>query len=233
MLVNGVDLVPDPQGGLYWPEEAMLVVADLHFEKGSAFARRGVPLPPYDSRATLARLSEMIRRHDPARILCLGDSFHDSGAPGRLGEVEVASLEALAAGRAWLWIAGNHDPAPPAWLPGEVHQEVAIGRLRFRHEPSLDAGPGEVAGHLHPKAAIRLRGRRLVRRCFATDGRRLVLPALGAYAGGLDVLDPAFRPLFPEGFQALLLGRDRIHVVAAHRLSPIAARVSGAMPGGA
>ena len=233
MLVHGARLLLDPLGGLLWPDECTLVVADLHFEKGSAFARRGVPLPPYDTRATLARMAEMVRRHQPARIICLGDSFHDLGAPARLSEEEIATIEAMTEGREWIWIGGNHDPAPPDWLPGRVADELEIEPLRFRHEPTTGRAAGEIAGHLHPKAAIRVRGRRVVRRCFATDGSRLVLPALGAYAGGLDVLDDAFRPLFPAPFQALLLGSERIHAVTSSRLERIAPGLSGPMPAGA
>ncbi len=226
MQVNGAHLVPDPDGGLFWPAEAMLVVADLHFEKGSAFAGRGVPLPPYDTRATLAALAGLVERHAPERIVCLGDSFHDAHGPARLGAEEIDTLRGLAAGRDWIWIVGNHDPVLPNWLPGRVDAVLESGPLRFRHEPTAGGRAGEVAGHLHPKAAVRVRGQRLVRRCFASDGLRAILPALGAFTGGLDVLDAAFAPLFPGAFQAVLLGRGAVHAVPSHRLVRIAPAVS-------
>jgi metallophosphoesterase superfamily enzyme len=124
-------------------------------------------------------------------------------------------------GRRWVWIAGNHDPEPPAGLGGEVCDALRLGPLCFRHQPRAEAPAGEVAGHLHPKAAVTVKGRRLIRRCFATDGRRLVLPAFGAYAGGLDVLDPAFRPYFDGDFRAFMLGRDEVYPVASAKLVPI------------
>ena len=115
----------------------------------------------------------------------------------------------------WIWIAGNHDPEPPSWLGGQIAEEVAIGGLLFRHEPSAAPFAGEIAGHLHPCASVTRRGRTLRRRCFVSDGVRLVMPAFGAYAGGLDVRDVAVRTLFPEIFRAYVLGNRRVYAVAA------------------
>ena len=221
MIVNGADLVADRLGGVFWPERSTLFVADLHFEKGSALAARGAMLPPYDTAATLTALEALIARHAPQRVVCLGDSFHDAGAPARLGEQEVSRITTLTRSRDWIWIAGNHDPEPPEWVGGEVRTELALPPLLLRHAPRAGATPGEVAGHLHPKAAVRVRGRRMVRRCFATDGVRLILPALGAYTGGLDVLDRAFDGLFRGAFHAYLLGREAVHVVPSARLSVV------------
>lgn len=219
MLVNGVHLLPDLSGALFWPAQRLLAVADLHFEKGSAGAAQGRMLPPYDTRATLARLAGLIRQRQPRTVVCLGDSFHDRAAGERLAPQDAESLRKLTRGRDWVWIAGNHDPAPPPDLGGRAAGELALGALTFRHQPCPEAAPGEIAGHLHPKAAVVVGGRKLVRPCFVVDGRRLVMPAFGAYAGGLDVLDPAFQPLFRRGFQALLLGQDRIHALPRHRLA--------------
>ena len=222
MRVNGVKLEPDRSGALHWPEARLLAVADLHFEKGSGLAARGAGLiPPYDSRATLAALADTIDRLGPETVICLGDSFHDAEAEARLGAEETARLAALTGAVDWVWILGNHDPAPPAGLGGRAAETLTLGPLTFRHEPTADAQPGEVAGHLHPKAAIRRRGKRIVRRCFAADGQRVVLPAFGAYTGGLDVLDPAFAPVFPAGLHAWMLGREQVYRVADRRLVPI------------
>jgi hypothetical protein len=212
--VNGETLLLDPAGALYWPAERTLVFADLHFEKGSAYARSGQMLPPYDTRATLSRMEDLILRHAPARVIALGDSFHDRDAPGRLDEFERAALLRLGRLAEWIWIAGNHDPAPPSWLDGRVHEEIAIGDLVFRHEPSNACVKGEIAGHLHPCKSLVRRGRSLRRRCFASDRSRLVMPAFGAYAGGLDVRDDAVRVLFGATFLAYLLGTRRVYAVA-------------------
>jgi DNA ligase-associated metallophosphoesterase len=172
-------------------------------------------LPPYDTRATLKRVAALVARHAPARIIALGDSFHDPYAADRLDDVERETLLHLGARAEWIWIAGNHDPAPPSWLGGRVTEEVAIGGLVFRHEPLPQGGAGEIAGHLHPCKSVTRRGRTLRRRCFVSDGLRLVMPAFGAYAGGLDVRDRAVRTLFADAFLAYLLGRERVYRVMA------------------
>jgi len=212
MIVNGAELVADISGALFWPAQSTLVVADLHLEKGSAFAaRHGTLLPPYDSAATLRRLAAAVETYRPLQVLCLGDSFHDAGAAARLGPAELATMQDLTARTRWIWIAGNHDPEPPGALGGTVAADVAIGPLVFRHEARPGERAGEVSGHFHPKASVATRGRRLSARCFIEDGKRLILPAFGAYTGGLDVRDPAIRELFGAAFAAHLIGRDRVH----------------------
>jgi DNA ligase-associated metallophosphoesterase len=208
LLVNGVELRGDVTGALVWPARRLAVVADLHFEKASAFAQRGQFLPPYDTAATLDKLEDVILRHGIERVICLGDSFHDGEAAQRVDPVQAARLQALIARIEWTWIAGNHDPAPPDDWGGRVLEEVTEGALTFRHEAEPDARGGEVSGHFHPKAAVSVRGKRLTAPCFVTDGRRLILPAFGAFTGGLNVLDPAISRLFRRGFQATLLGRN-------------------------
>ena len=197
-------------GALFWPEESLLVVADLHLEKGSSFAERRILLPPYDTAATLARLTRLLMRYAPRRLVLLGDSFHDRRASLRLAPSDREALKHCLARREVVWIAGNHDPEPPHDLPGMALDELALGPLHFVHEPSLLPRPGEIAGHLHPVARIATRGRCLRRRCFVSDGRRVVLPAFGAYAGGLNVRESAFAPLFPQGFTAHVMGDDRV-----------------------
>lgn len=203
-----------PLGVALWPARATLVAADLHLEKGSHFAARGRMLPPYDTRATLELLQRALRRHAPRRVILLGDSFHDAGGAARLPAEEAALLARLMAGRELVWVLGNHDPTPPAGLPGSATAELAEGPLVFRHiaSPTLPRhGVGEVSGHFHPKARVPTRAGEVTRPCFLGDGRRLILPALGAYAGGLDASDAAFAPLFPRGARAFLLGPDRLH----------------------
>jgi uncharacterized protein len=210
------ELVADCAGALYWPDERLLVVADLHLEKGSAFAARGVLLPPYDTVATLARLATLIERYAPRLVIALGDSFHDGGGPERLSDISRAALKALQCGRDWLWIAGNHDPEPGKDIGGRFAEVLAIGPLTFRHEPSAVPCDGEIAGHLHPLARVARRGRAVSRRCFASDGCRLVMPAFGAYAGGLNVRDRAIVSLFGAlSFAAHMMGERRIYTFAA------------------
>ena len=208
--LHGAGLLADASGALYWPGAETLVVADLHLEKGSAFAVNGTPLPPYDSRETLRRLIAVLRRRRPRRVICLGDSFHDSDGAGRLAGDEIETLRELTAAHEWIWITGNHDPAPPAGLGGIAAPEFRNGNLVFRHEAARKA-EGEISGHYHPKAAVSVRNRRVGGRCFVTDGRRLILPAFGAYAGGLDVRDPAIERLLGPAYSVFILGKARVH----------------------
>ncbi len=214
--VASVTLVADLSGALFWEEPRLLVVSDLHLEKGSSFATRGVLLPPYDTVATLGRLSTVIARHDPRMVIALGDSFHDRSAHDRLSAADRDALSALQARRDWIWISGNHDPVLPSDLGGLVASQVAIGPVVFRHEPT--GASGEIAGHLHPKARVSTRGRSMERRCFACDGERAVMPAFGAYTGGLSIRDVAFAKIFQTpGFMAHVLGDHRLHSIAASR----------------
>ena len=168
----GQRLVLDPSGALYEPRAGALVVADLHLEKGSSFARRGMMLPPYDTAATLARLTQVVMRLRPRVVIALGDSFHDRDAGERLSTEDATRISALQAGREWIWISGNHDPQISPRVGGERRAEMRLGALTLRHEPSAHDSHGEIAGHLHPVAVIGGR-----RRAFVTDGTRLVAPA--------------------------------------------------------
>jgi hypothetical protein len=215
ITLNGASLVAEPSGALWWGEAGTLVVADLHLEKGASFARRGVMLPPYDTLATLERLAAAIRP-DLRRVVCLGDSFHDADGPDGLGAAARERLRALTGSCEWIWIAGNHDPDPPDSLGGTVlRHELRQGPLVFRHIAAPAPEPGEVSGHYHPKASITWRGRRFGGPCFLHDGRRLVMPAFGAYAGGLDAGDPALRAVFPGGARIALLARGRVVALEA------------------
>ena len=214
--VAGVALVADCAGALYWPEEGILAVADLHLEKGSSFAARGVLLPPYDTAATLARIAALVARYAPRTVIALGDSFHDGKGPARVAASDRTTLAALQRGRDWIWISGNHDPDPAHGIGGTFTVTLAVGAVSFRHEPT--GADGEIAGHLHPVARLSARGRSVSRRCFASDGRRLVMPAFGAYAGGLNVRHRAFADVFgTPAFTAHMLGEGRIYALAADR----------------
>jgi DNA ligase-associated metallophosphoesterase len=212
VVLAGVTLKIDPLGALIHEGERMLIVADLHLEKGSSYAKRGVMLPPYDTATTLGRLAVLIARWSPRCVIALGDSFHDNSGPERMAQPDHVSLAALQAGRDWIWIAGNHDPSIPADAGGERLPALDVGALHLRHEPRAGAQSGEVAGHLHPVA--RIAGKR--RRCLITDGTRAVMPAFGAYAGGLNIHDEAFEPLFPRG-------RKRAHVLAENQVFEVCA----------
>ena len=218
IAVAGAALVADCAGALYWPEERLLVVADFHLEKGSAFAARGVLLPPYDTATTLARLARLVERYAPRVVIALGDSFHDGGGPARMDDISRVALKALQRGRDWVWIAGNHDPDPAENIGGRFADVLALGVLTFRHEPAAAPSDGEIAGHLHPVARVARRGRAVSRRCFAADTRRLVMPAFGAYAGGLNVRDRAIVSVFGAlSFTAHMLGAGRLYAVPAVR----------------
>jgi uncharacterized protein len=214
ILVHGVAAVCDPLGGLYLPETGMLVVSDLHLEKGAAFARRGMMLPPYDTLATLNILSAVIARYDPKVVVSLGDNFHDRRGSALMPENLRTMISDMARGRDWIWINGNHDPDGTTGLPGMSSDELVYGGLVFRHEPSLISAKGEIAGHLHPSATVRRREKYVRRPCFATDGHRLLMPAFGVMAGGLDLNHKAMQGIFDRNtLVAHLLGRDRIYSV--------------------
>jgi DNA ligase-associated metallophosphoesterase len=159
MTVGDALVVLDPAGALWLPDSRTLVVADLHLEKSSSFARHGMLLPPYDTGATLLLLAGLVARREPRRVICLGDSFHDRGGFGRLSATDCAALIALQSGRDWVWITGNHDPELPCDSGGDVQAELRSDGLTFRHEPVAGMAAGEIAGHLHPSAKIRGRGR--------------------------------------------------------------------------
>jgi uncharacterized protein len=219
IVIVGVPLLADPRGALFWQEHGLLAVADLHLEKGSSFAARGQLLPPYDTATTLTRVSHLIADYAPRCVVALGDSFHDSGGPGRLRDCDRDSLRSQQRGRDWIWIRGNHDPEPADGIGGVFHETLKVGALTFRHDPN--GGRGEVSGHLHPVARVAHRGRAVSRRCFAADESRLVMPAFGAFTGGLNIRDAAFADLFGTlAFTAYLLGDARIYSFAAKRCLP-------------
>jgi hypothetical protein len=200
----------DPAGALYWPAAGLLAVSDLHLEKGSSYARRGQLLPPWDTHATLDRLTLLLRRHRPRIVVALGDSFHDSEGASRLPAGELARLRAMTEAHRFIWVQGNHDPSPPKGLGGEWVEAFTTTTLVFRHQAVVGAPEGEISGHHHPKAAVPARGTNVSRPCFVADARRAVMPAFGAYTGGMDVRLPAIARLFPRGGRVFLLGSERL-----------------------
>jgi len=218
--LNGEIVLCDPSGILFAPEHELLVVSDLHLEKGAAFARRGMMLPPYDTAATLALLAGALDRHRPRHVVALGDSWHDRHGAALMPEPFRDRLRALMAGRDWTWISGNHDPEPPAGIGGDTAEEIAVGGFLLRHEPTPRPRPGEIAGHLHPVAKVVGRGRSVRGACFATDGSRMVMPSFGVTTGGLNVLHPAFGGLFAaERARAYVIGTARIYPLPFTALS--------------
>src|SRR6056297_1378908 len=212
----GTRLLGLASGALFWPEARLLCVSDLHLGKAERMARRGGGLlPPYETAETLARLEADIAATAPATIVCLGDSFDDRAAAEALPEPERQRLVRLMAGRTWIWIEGNHDPGPLAL--GGCHRAVLhAGPLVFRH--IAEAGEtGEISGHYHPKVRLRGGGRR---RCFVSDGRRVILPAYGTYTGELDVADPVLQALLTPGAVAVLAGPTMVRIPAGGSSRP-------------
>jgi hypothetical protein len=197
-----------------------LLVADLHLEKASAGARRGALLPPYDTRETLIRLAEAIDRYQPRRVIALGDSFHDAGAAQRIGADDLERLKILQEDREWIWLSGNHDRGIAAQFGGRIGDEIKLAGITLRHEPVRGAATHEIAGHMHPAAKLSLYGTSIRRPCFVGNGRRIIMPAFGAFTGGLNVLDDAFLPLFGNGGMAVwMLGQEGPYAVASRLLS--------------
>jgi len=212
-----------PSGALFWPGAALLVAADLHLGRAARPARgAGALLPPYEAAETLSRLSDDLVATGAQILLLLGDSFDATDAADDLDREARAAILALAAGRRLIWLAGNHDPGPVD-LPGTQRDEFRAGGLVFRHTAAAGAPPGEVSGHYHPKISLTPAGRRITRRCFLTDGRRLILPAYGAYAGGLDAGAPALADVIARPALAILTGpcARAVRLQPARSISPL------------
>ena len=211
ITLSGVDFIPDLSGALFAPEFSALLVADLHLEKGSSLARRGVHLPPYDTRESLTQLKAAVEATRPQRLIFLGDSFHDQGARERIDAADLAMLRAITSAIETVWITGNHDPAPPTDVGGIIIEEMVLGPVTLRHQPKAQLGAeAEIAGHLHPAAAIHARGQRIRCRCFIADARRLIMPAFGSYTGALSVRSEAFSGLFGD-FHVWMIGDKAVH----------------------
>lgn len=206
----GATLRPLPSGALYWPEAEALLVADLHLEKASFFATHGQMLPPYDSHDTLAALIDAVEATGARRVFALGDSFHDAAGVARLPANARTALAALTRDLDWCWITGNHDGSAAADVGGRVAVELEMGGVWLRHEAEPDDAAPEISGHFHPKVSVTVRGRRIVRRCFALTPSKLVLPAFGALTGGLDIGDAAMASALGRPLTALVATQERL-----------------------
>lgn len=195
---------------LWWERERALIVADMHLEKGSWFAERGQLLPPYDSAETIKKLSQLVDSFGAQSVYCLGDNFHDDAGVSRLSEECSRQLDILSKRTKIHWIIGNHDSGIDAPTDGEVHRQLKIRELALRHIAEKDSTLLELSGHYHPKARVRINGRVLSRPCFALDDQKLILPAFGAYAGGLDICDDVMVNLFPQGVTAMIRTKSRL-----------------------
>lgn len=206
----GTELMAIGQGALFWPARRALLVADLHFEKASWFARFGQMLPPYDSIATLADLTALVTATGAAEIWCLGDSFHDAEGCERLPAKAQAMLRALTGSTRWTWITGNHDAGFADHCGGTIVEEAEVDGLILRHEADPSEPRPELSGHFHPKLHLTLRGRRIARRCFVASPAKLILPAFGALTGGLDAGHPAIVGAAGRPAHALVPVADRL-----------------------
>jgi uncharacterized protein len=199
-----------PQGALFWPARRALIVADLHFEKASWFAKFGQMLPPYDSVATLADLTALVAATAPREVWCLGDSFHDSAGAARLPEQAQLMLRDLTAKLDWVWVTGNHDHALDDAFGGRILEEAEVGGLILRHEADPADPRPELSGHFHPKFRVAIRGRNVARRCFVASATKLILPAFGSLTGGLDAGHPEIVRAVGDGARALIPINDRL-----------------------
>jgi hypothetical protein len=197
-------------GALFWRSREALLVADLHLEKASWFARLGQLLPPYDSHATLAALAQEVNRTGATRLYCLGDSFHDRFGCERLPASSRALLEELTGRLDWTWIVGNHDPGFADHCGGQIVEEAEVGGIVLRHEAAAGDPRPEMSGHFHPKLRLSVNGRRISRRCFVASERKLILPAFGSLTGGLDARHPEIVRAVSGDAVALVPVADRL-----------------------
>lgn len=207
---GGQMLTPLVEGALHWPARHALLVADLHLEKASWFARSGQMLPPYDSLATLSDLTALVRRLAVREVWCLGDSFHDTQGCDRLPTAAQDMLRALTADTRWTWITGNHDPHGVDRCGGDVVDEALVDGLMLRHAAQAAEPRPELSGHYHPKLRIRVRGKLISRRCFVATGAKLILPAFGSLTGGLDATHPEIVRAVGKSADALVPVENRL-----------------------
>ena len=215
IIFAGLALTLDHSGAVWLSTERTLIVSDLHLEKGSSAAARGRLIPALDSHDTLARLKSVVEAYQPVRVVCLGDSFHDGRAGERMAEADRRALVSLcAAVKEWVWIGGNHDPEAPEFCDGKRRDDLRIGGVILRHEPNAVRETPEIAGHFHPKARVPTVGRRFSGRCFCISGDLLILPAFGAYTGGLNCAAKELRSLHRAEPKIFMLHASKVWRVA-------------------
>ncbi|HXG99562.1 MAG TPA: ligase-associated DNA damage response endonuclease PdeM [Sphingomicrobium sp.] len=207
---TGHDLLASPDGALHWPSQRALLVADLHLEKASWFARLGQFLPPYDSLATLTALQRDIDRSAILRLYCLGDSFHDRFGCDRLPAAARELLKSMTARLDWVWIVGNHDSGFVDHCGGRIVEEAHVAGVVLRHEALRDDPTPEISGHYHPKLRLHMKGRNVSRRCYVATSTKLILPAYGSLTGGLDAHHPEILSKVGPGASALVPVTDRL-----------------------
>ncbi len=214
-------MIPDLSGAVMLPESKTMLIADLHLEQGTSLARRGAHVPPFDTDSSLALLASVIQHNMPQRLIFLGDSFHDGEGSARLDEKHRNKLRAITDKIETFWISGNHDPGPPEDVGGFHADQIMLGSIILRHEPSrLGDAQCEISGHLHPGCALVQRGRSLRGKCFAYDAKRLIMPAFGAYTGALSVTSRAYHSLFEvAAAEVLMIGKAALHRFPFSRLS--------------
>src|SRR5688500_13245743 len=206
----GETFVARPEGALFWPAQQALLVADLHLEKASWFARLGQFLPPYDSHATLTALAREVERTGATHLYCLGDSFHDRFGCDRLPAAARELLVKMTSALDWVWIVGNHDPGFSDHCGGRLAEELEVAGIVLRHEAVRDDPKPEMSGHFHPKLRLNLQGRHVSRRCFVVSQTKLILPAFGSLTGGLDATHPEILRQVGSGAAALVPVSDRL-----------------------
>lgn len=216
--LGDVELALHPAGVALVPAEGLMIVADLHLEKGTAFAARGQMLPPYETIETLRRLARLVEDLAPERVILLGDSFHSRHHAIEAGSPARHLIDDLGRRSDLIWIAGNHDPAMPLEVPGRMAAEWQVGSLTLRHQPEAD-GRREIVGHLHPTGRLKTRGGVQRRKCFVLSAGRLLMPAFGALTGGIDISDPLISGWFADGdARAFLMCRESVQEVPAAAL---------------
>lgn len=206
----GHDFLASPEGALFWPAQEALLVADLHLEKASWFARLGQMLPPYDSLVTLTALEREIEATGVRRLYCLGDSFHDKHGCDRLPAAARDLLTSLTARLDWIWIVGNHDAGFIDHCGGRIEEECEVGGIILRHEAIASDPRAEMSGHFHPKLRLNMKGRSVSRRCFVASATKLILPAYGAFTGGLNADHPEIVKKVGPGALALVPVTNRL-----------------------
>ena len=213
ILLGGLELLPHISGALYVDDYETLIISDLHLEQGTSLARRGIHVPPFDTAVTLDLLEATLNSTHTKRLIFLGDSFHDTQGEERLDETHLNRLRIITNRYETMWIIGNHDPHPPQSLGGSGAESISLGPLTLRHEPAKKLEHEiEIAGHLHPGCGLSLRGRRVRGKCFIADQTRLIMPAFGAYTGGLSISSDAFKGLFDiERTKIWMIGKSSLH----------------------